>query len=121
MPRGSAPGERRGGRKKGSRNKRTEERLAAMQAAAKQIEDVISGAFAGDAHALLVAIYKDPAHSVVLRLEAAKAAIAYEKPKLAAVQYSGSLKSGQWDPDDLSDAELTALIREGLKEHGELN
>lgn len=35
MPRGSAPGERRGGRSKGTPNKATAARLAAMQSAAQ--------------------------------------------------------------------------------------
>ena len=43
-------------------------------------------AFDGDAHALLVAIYKDPAQPIALRLDAAKAAISFEKPRLAALK-----------------------------------
>jgi hypothetical protein len=43
-------------------------------------------AFEGDAHALLVTIYKDPTHPIDLRLDAAKAAIAFEKPRLAALK-----------------------------------
>jgi hypothetical protein len=42
-------------------------------------------AFEGDAHALLAAVYKDPAQPMELRMEAAKAAIGYEKPRLAAI------------------------------------
>jgi hypothetical protein len=89
MPRGSAPGERRGGRKTGTPNKRTQELREAMTTAAKQIEQLIADAFEGDAHALLVAIYKDPTRTIELRLEAAKAAIGYEKSRLASVQVAG--------------------------------
>ena len=110
MPRGSAPGEHRGGRKKGSRNKRTQELQQAMAAAAKQIEAVIARAFQGDAHALLMAIYKDESRSIELRLEAAKAAIAYEKPKLAAVESTIVHKQ---DPDDYSNEELMEIVRRG--------
>jgi len=94
MGRGAQPGERRGGRQKGTPNKRTEKRLAAMQDAASQIAGAIPNAFAGDSHALLVAIYKDPGQPMSLRLDAAKAAIGYEKPRLAATEVSGRLGLG---------------------------
>ena len=111
MSRGSAPGERRGGRKKGTSNKRTAELQQAMAVAAKQIEKVIAGAFEGDAHALLMAIYKDTSRPIELRIEAAKAAIAYEKPKLAAVE-STIVHKGS-DPDDYTTEELMEIVRRG--------
>ena len=110
MPRGSAPGERRGGRKRGTANKRTAGLQEAMAAAAKQIEEMLSGAFEGDAHALLMTIYKDESRPIELRLEAAKAAIAYEKPKLAAVE---STILHKHDPDDYSTEELMEIVRRG--------
>ena len=83
MPRGgSRPGERRGGRQKGSRNERTEALDAARAHAAVLIQGAIPDAFHGDAHALLMAIYKDPEMPLHARLDAAKAALAYEKPRL---------------------------------------
>jgi len=57
-----------------------------MQTAAQTIEAVIGPAFEGDAHALLMAVYKDAALALDLRVDAAKAAIRYEKPALAQVQ-----------------------------------
>jgi hypothetical protein len=42
-------------------------------------------AFPGDAHALLMGVYKDQSQPVELRVQAAKAAIGYEKPRLTAV------------------------------------
>ncbi len=58
-----------------------------MAAAAQQIAAALGeGAFDGDAHALLMAIYKDPKQSMQLRIEAVRAAIGYEKPRLAAVE-----------------------------------
>jgi len=87
MPRGGArPG---AGRKAGAKNSRTVEREQAMQAMAEQIEQAIGEPFTGDAHALLMAVYKDPSHDWELRIDAAKAAIGYEKPKLASVEASG--------------------------------
>jgi hypothetical protein len=64
-----------------------------MIAAAAAIEEAIPDAFAGDAHALFMTIYKDPTNDISLRLDAAKAAIRYEKPAMSSVQaeHSGSL------------------------------
>ncbi len=88
---GSKPGERRGGRKSGSPNKRKQQRAEAMQEAAQKIAAAILDAFEGDSHALLASIYKDPSQPIQLRLDAAKAAIAYERPRLAATELSGGL------------------------------
>jgi hypothetical protein len=88
---GSIRGERRGGRSTGTPNKHTEHRLAAMQEAVKKIEAAIPDAFEGDSHALLASIYKDPSQPIQLRLDAAKAAIGYERPRLAATELSGGL------------------------------
>jgi len=74
-----------GGRQIGSLNKRTKELEAKATAAAQIIGAAIEGAFEGDAHALLMTIYKDPKQDIDLRIEAAKAAIRYEKPALAAI------------------------------------
>jgi hypothetical protein len=40
----------------------------------------------GDAHALLIRVYKDPAQPLALRIDCAKAALPYEKPRLASVE-----------------------------------
>jgi hypothetical protein len=69
------------GRVKGSRNNRTEARAAAVAKAAARIAEAYPGGFEGDAHALLVAIYQDPEQELRERRDAAKAAIAYERPR----------------------------------------
>jgi hypothetical protein len=74
-----------GGRQKGSRNKRTQEREAATAAAMALIGGTIPDAFAGDAHAFLMSVYKNPEIDLHSRLDAAKAALPYEKPRLQAV------------------------------------
>ena len=79
------------GRPKGAPNKRTVERVAAMAQTAQAIEAALPEAFAGDAHSLLVAIYKDKTRPIELRIDAAKAAIRYETPALAAVEHSGAI------------------------------
>jgi hypothetical protein len=74
------------GRPKGAKSARTIERQAAMQEAAKKAAEALGvEAFDGDAHALLMMIYKNAAHQIELRVDAAKAAIGYEKPRLATV------------------------------------
>lgn len=82
-------GERTGkprGRPPGAKNKRTEQREQKTAEAAAQIAETLGeGAFGGDAHAFLVAVYKSPANELHQRIDAAKAAIRYEKPALAAV------------------------------------
>src|SRR4029077_1075732 len=81
------------GRPKGSRNKASidfEKRLAEKSEALNAIMD---GAFEGDSHALLMSIYKDQALPLDVRMEAAKAAIAYEKPRLSAVDMKATVSS----------------------------
>jgi hypothetical protein len=73
------------GRPPGAKNRRTEEREAATAEAAAQIEQALGDAFQGDAHALLMAVYKNPANELPLRVDAAKAAIRYEKPALSSI------------------------------------
>ena len=43
------------------------------------------GAFEGDAHALLMWVYKDPTKRLAIRVDAAKAAAPYEKPRLSQI------------------------------------
>ena len=52
-----------------------------------------ANAFDGDAHTFLIAIYKDESHPIELRLEAAKAAIRFEKPALAALDARGTIEN----------------------------
>lgn len=73
------------GRPAGARNKRTAAREAETRKVAAVIEAAIGEPFTGDAHAFLMTIYKDPKMSTDLRVDAAKAAIRYEKPALATI------------------------------------
>jgi hypothetical protein len=78
------------GRKKGRKNARTVEREQHMHQAAQLIEQALGDtAFAGDAHDLLMAVYKDTSHRIELRIDAAKAAIGYEKPRLGTTTLQG--------------------------------
>src|SRR5262245_4878630 len=75
------------GRSPGAKNKLTKEREAAMaEAAGKVCEALGTTAFDGDAHALLMLVYKDTSRDIALRVDAAKAAIRYEKPALANIE-----------------------------------
>jgi hypothetical protein len=90
-PRGSkkTPGS---GRTAGTPNKRTQALAEAQHHAATVIADALGeNAFTGDAHALLVAVYKDLRNPIDLRVDAAKAAIAYEKPRLASTELKGGV------------------------------
>jgi hypothetical protein len=97
-------GRKAGGRKKGSLNKATVARQQAMRDAEARLAANMPEGFAGDAHALLVAIYTDTALPIELRLDAAKAAVRFERPVLAATTLTNK------DPfDDLTTDELRRL------------
>jgi len=79
------------GRAKGTPNKFTLAKKRAKEKAAKLVAAALPDAFEGDSHALLVAIYKDKTHDIGLRLDAAKAAIAYEIPRLSSVDMKANV------------------------------
>ena len=68
-----------------------------MERAAAALRNTMGDAFEGDSHALLMAIYKDPRQPVSLRLDAAKAAIGYEKPRLQSVESNMNVKMSHED------------------------
>ena len=74
-------GHKTGGRQKDSRNKSTQEREETAAKTVALVGDMIPNAFPGDAHAFLVAIYKDPRVDPLTRKDAAKAALPYEKSR----------------------------------------
>jgi hypothetical protein len=78
-----AAGKKTGGRVAGTPNKR--KRQAVVAEAIARVGETIPDAFAGDAHALLIATYKNPNLDLHVRLDAAKAALPYEKPRLQTV------------------------------------
>jgi hypothetical protein len=109
---GSNPGERRGGRQRGTKNKRTVAVERALADTAAKITGTLGAeAFQGDAHALLMAVYKDATQPIELRVLAAKAAIGYEKSRLATVENTGEHWRG-WRPrQDRARSELEAALR----------
>jgi hypothetical protein len=83
---GSVKGERRGGRQRGVPNKRTVALARAQATASEKVTQALGpAAFDGDAHALLVSIYRDTRVTLELRLQAAKAALPHEKPRLQTI------------------------------------
>jgi hypothetical protein len=110
-----ALGRKTGGRKKGTPNKATAERAAAVAAAAAAIGEAIPDAFAGDAHALLMAVYKNPALPIELRADAAKAAVRFEKPALASTVLA---HRSPWDELTINDLRLLLGYAKASREAG---
>jgi hypothetical protein len=82
-------GTKSGGKKKGSRNKKTILRIEQMKLAAeKMANEDGSRVFAGDAHALLMTCYKNEDLPIEFRARCAEAALKFEKPALQAVDSS---------------------------------
>ncbi len=75
-----AQGRKTGGKVKGSKNKRTLEREAQFQAAADALKASGVPIYDGDAHAYLMAVYKNESLPTETRMDAAKAAVRFEKP-----------------------------------------
>jgi hypothetical protein len=76
---GKRPGS---GRPAGKPNKRSERFKEELARVAAVVEQALPEPFHGDAHALLMMVYKDPSNEISLRIDAAGKAIGYEKPKL---------------------------------------
>jgi len=74
-------GQKTGGRKAGRPNNSTLERQEIAAETVALIGELIPDAFAGDAHAFLVAVYKDPRQDQRSREVAARAALPFEKPR----------------------------------------
>ena len=104
------------GRKKGSKNKRTIqlEKLIAEQAA--KLEVLTQKPFDGDAHSLLQLAYKDTSLPMADRLEAAKAAIRFEKPALSSEdrKISGELGMYRAIPVSERDAFMVSTVAQEL-------
>lgn len=81
------------GRPPGVKNKRTQQVEKATREAADRLTEVIPGAFEGDAHAFLVSVYKDPTNDLPVRIDAAKAAVRYEKPALSNIDAKVDVKA----------------------------
>jgi hypothetical protein len=107
-----------GGRKKGVKNKRTRR----IESAARRLLDDAKGVlgdqgaklFEGDAHALMVLTYKNPKLPLDVRMDAAKAAIRFEKPAFTQTAIDMSVRPVR--AKDLSDDELAAIIVGGSKQ-----
>jgi hypothetical protein len=105
-----------GGRKPGTPNKRTAERKAAVEAAAERVNELLPNAFQGDAHAFLITVYKDPSVDMHTRIDAARAAIGYEKPRQSSVEMTRS--PGAIDFESMRSDEIEATLTKILIEHG---
>jgi hypothetical protein len=93
------------GRPPGAKNKRTREREIALAQAADKLRETMGDTFDGDAHALMTMLYQNQSLPLELRLDAAKAAAPYERPKLSSVEH----KKPPIDVSKLTDDELDQL------------
>jgi hypothetical protein len=81
------------GRPPGSKNKKTLE----LEEATQQAVATIDGAFEGDAHAFLQAVYKNPDVPLEIRIQAASRALRVEKPILSANHSTHNVNVGLAD------------------------
>lgn len=102
---GARPGS---GRKKGSKNTSTIKREESLKLAVELVTTMTPNCFEGDSHALLMAVYKNQDLPLATRLDAAKAAICFEKPRLGSTNLSVDDKR---TPEQFTDAELEAYLR----------
>jgi hypothetical protein len=108
MPKGGArPG---AGRPKGKKNKTTIEREQALAQMAVKLEEAIPNTFKGKAHELLMAVYKNEDLPLPIRIDAAKAAIGFEIPRLGNTNMTLDDKR---TAEQFSDAELEAIAIAG--------
>ena len=99
MPRGSLPGERRGGRQRGTPNRAT---------AAKAAEIAASGMTPLD---YMISVMRDETATRPERLEAAAKAAPYVHPRLSAIEYTAPAEP----EEDVDLSELNAEERELLR------
>src|SRR5690349_19431351 len=91
---GTRPG---AGRPTGAKSKRTKALAAARVEKAQVLEKATGAKFKGDAWELVVTIYKDNKLDMQLRLDAAKAAIRFERPALSTVEMTGRMELSHED------------------------
>ena len=103
MPRGSAPGERRGGRQKGTLNKRTVEMLAEIEAGGEM------------PLAYMLRVMRDESVPMAGRMEAAAKAAPYCHAKLANVELTAAVQVEQPIDFSMLDAEERAQLRAMLE------
>ena len=78
------------GRPKGARNKKSVDFEKKLAAKARAIDRAVKGAFTGTSHDYLMGLYKDPDMPVETRMDAAKACLPYERPRLSSIEVGGS-------------------------------
>lgn len=78
------------GRPKGSTSKSRVARRTKAQIAIDKIESKLEKPFKGNSLEFLVSVYKDTSLGLDVRMDAAKAAIGYETPRLASTELKGS-------------------------------
>lgn len=94
------------GRPKGAKSRFTKEREQRLEETKQRVSEALGVAlFSGDAHELLMLTYKDMGLPLDTRLDAAKAAIPYEKPKLASMEANVNIATHEDSLEALADDE----------------
>ena len=96
MPRGSKPGERRGGRRVGSKNRRTLELESAARQTVKDAESPSSGQMPKE---FLLAVSQNEKLPLAVRVDAAKAVVAFYSPRLANAHLDADVRGQYWISD----------------------
>ena len=97
MPRGAAPGERRGGRAKGTLNKRTLEQVRAIEESGLTPLEY------------LMSVVRDTNADQAVRIDAAGKAAPYVHPRLATTEIS--LNTSGKHVEEMTNAQIEAIVR----------
>lgn len=101
MPSGAQPGERRGGRARGTPNKKTEAQIKAVTESGMAPLDY------------LVSVFRDEEVPRPERIDAAKAAAPYVHSRLSSMEFRGQLGLENRDILEMTDDDLRAIAAQG--------
>jgi hypothetical protein len=94
------------GRPRGVKNQSTKAREAAIRDAAARMAAHMPDGYQGDAHTLLVSVYRDVSMPLDVRIDAAKAAVKYERPALQATTITEKSNLDELTPEQLMELAL---------------
>lgn len=81
------------GRKAGVKSTKNVDRMKKVEQVMAAVNEAVPNAFEGDAHAFLIAVYKNPEMTLKDRIACAVAAAPFEKPKLNSVDVTADVEA----------------------------